>query len=1138
MSQAASQLVLLRATKKQHEKVADGAFFEEYSKVDALTKTARKTDEAISLFHRSRKFLEKELSGSGRSFQSSDELVSVHALLALLHWLYPNHPGYNRLKNARKMFEHATAAASSRAADAGAIPFAIGVTIQLRILPFLIRSKKETPVKLQRIRTQALSFIERHRAEKFRGSVGLIYDGLGTSYSLFDRDMQMAISYLSRSVDLLASEEKSVSKNKGTQKSKRTLLRAFESAVNWDLGICYESLSEKEEGDKMLSLLRNAKAYYQKAYELSLRTPWHVYRGMSAYNLAGTLSREAQTQVEIIRIRELLEKAVRLGEESLKWFNFWSSLESDFLGGSWIANFYQELANVSDSVRRRKLMARSLALAHRAENLVNNKSVGTSRYKLVNLGDIFAHNAEYYRLLAFQARNSEAGKEKTMKLLHSALENCLKSKRYFGDPTYGKRKVDSFLLAGDVYYELMNCETSGSEKRRLGSQSRRLFSQSIRISKQQGWNERMAGSSWRIAQVYDRESDFERSASSYLDAHSSYELARSSSDNPRMYVDASNYMLAWEKIERAKLAHKSSKFQSAADLYMEAFKLVSSTRRWHSLGNMYRAESLIERAEELSLGDHQKESLERFAEAAELLSQLRSDLKGNEILDSRSTDRIARHLGSFCDARMILERSKQAYKVGDASQSIRGLRDAEATFNELAEDSISDSLRSNELRSLASLCGALKSFQLAQMEKEPRLYLEAKQVFLEAAEESKSKTLKPLLTGLANFANFLYYSDQIERSLEQALDPQLISECDQSLSAAEVIFRKLGNRSFLAMLKAGKHILDATIKMSAAEREVESASTKARLYSKAQRSLSSASKYYQELGASKRVKESLKMIGAVRNHQRLIPLARDIIAEMASDQIIYSAIATSSVMDESPENSARELDSAFLVLDVDLPNPLLGEKDILEFSLTISNLGKESALTVKVEDVLPEEFDLTAGRMLKQRSMPIAFRIAPGATRSIKLSAKPREAGEFSWHPSLIYLDGMSRYKMSKSQPVKVIVEPSTPIDFGSLLGEKSKLEAQLRQSQGLPREQFQEEEVFSLKEKISRIEEEILRTKNEYEGMTSQLEQIRSDLKTLHEMKNEGADEEDKKRLESEEKLLQYRIERRRALLQQASLL
>jgi uncharacterized repeat protein (TIGR01451 family) len=1151
MSQAASQLAS-QSTKKQRAKISDDVFFAAYSRIGALAKMAKKTDEAISAFHRSRQELETEQSGPRPSTSTKAdeyERATNHALLALLHWLYPNYPGYNRLKNAKRMFEHASAAAAWRPTALSSIPFAVGVTIQLRILPFLVRSNKASPRKLARVRAKALSFIEHHKSERFRGSVGLIYDGVGTSYSLLERDMDAAISYLSRSATLLVAEEKSLARGGGqgqkTTTTKRTFYRAFASTVCWDLGICYENLSEKAEGDQMLSFLHNAREFYQKAYEYSLRTPWHVYRGMSAYNLAGTLSREAQSQVEIARTRELLEKAVSLGEESLKWFNIWSSFEGDFLGGSWIANFYQELANVSDSIRRRKLMARSLALAQRAEKLVSNKSVGLSRYKLVNLGDIFMHNAEYYRQLALQARQNESKKnEKAITLLRKALENCLKSKKYHRDEAYSSRKVDSSLLAGDVYYELMNTEGQESAKRRLAGQSRRLFHDSIRISKQQGWNERIAESSWRIAQVYDKESDFESSATCYLEAHSSYELARSSSDNPRTYVDPSNYMLAWEKIERAKLAHKASKFESAAELYLEAYKLVSATRRWHALANLYRAEALIEKAEELSLADDQRSSVERFAEAGQILAKLRSDLRGNEILDSQSAGRIAKQLASFCDARIILEKSKQAYKLGDTEQSVRGLGDAEATFNELSEGSlISDSLRSNELKSLASLCKALKSFQLAQMEREPRLYLEAKQVFQLAAEESKSNTLKPLLSGLANFANFLYYSDQVERSLDRTLDVQQIMECNRSLDSAEVMFRKLGNRSFLAMLKASKHILDATIKMSAAEREMESASTKAKLYGQAQRYLSLASKYYQELGSSKRVKESLKMIGAVRNHQRLIPLARDIIAEMASDQIIYAAISTSSLLDESPENSARELDSAFLVLDIDLPKPFIGKEETLEFTLTISNIGKESALTVKIDDAIPEDFELGPGQSLKQRSMPIAYRIAPGSTRTIALSAKPMAAGDFSWHPSLVYLDGISKYKVAKSQVAKVVVESNTLADFGSLLSEKSKLEEELRLLQGQDvalreDEERQAEAIVSLREKISRIEEEVLRTKNEYERMTVQLEQIRADLNALRQMKNESVNEEDKARLESEEKLLEYRIERRRTLLQQASLL
>ncbi|MDG6994333.1 MAG: hypothetical protein JRN52_00300 [Nitrososphaerota archaeon] len=1147
MSNGATLLTSQQA-EGQLEKTSDEFFFDMYSKIAALSKKAKRPGEAIEVFHRSRERLENEITNVQLSeiggIEQGEALATYHALLALVHWLYPNHVGYNRMKNAKRMYFHATTAAFKK--SSALLPRVVGMVVQLRILPFLIRSKKSSTEQLDIARNNALSFVEENRGDAFRGLAALLHDALGFSYFLHERDADTALSYLSKSTELLITEERAIARtSRESSGSKLKFYRAFAATAFWDLGICYESQAEKAEGEQMMSLLRCARTQYRKSYDYAKGTAWHIYRGMSAYNLAGTFAKESQNQINIKQSRALMKKAVSLGEESLSCFNLWSPFEGDFLGGSWVATFYQQLANISDSPQRKRLMSRSLRLAHRAEILLSNRRIGIARYKSVNLGDIFLHNAEYHRQIAVQTRLQRSDNAKTIDFLNKSLESCLKSRKYYKDDVYSNRKVDSSLLAGDICYELMNCELPTPGRSKFAKAARRYFSDATKISRNQGWNEKVAESYWRIAQSYDREGNFERSASYYSLSHSSYELARASSDSPGLYTDPSNYMLAWERIERAKLAHKSSKFEDAYKLYIESAKLVESTQRWRTTSNLYRAEALIEKAEQKSVGDDPAGSVEYFSEAVQALARLRSDLKEDEMNDSPSIERLADQLRSFCNARMILEKSKEAYRIGDVDQSISGLGEAEVMFSELAHSSIvSDSLRSSELRSLASLCRALRSFQMAQKTKEPKLYLEAKEIFHSASNESTSRTLKPLLMGLASFADFLYYSDQIERSLESILDPEQIVECNKALDSAEVVFRRLKIRSFLNMLKASKHILDATIKMNAAEREMESASVKAKLYSEAQRSLSLASKYYEQLGSSSRVQESLRMIGTVRHHKNLLPLAHDIIAEIASNQMIYAAISTSSLLDQSPENSARDLNSAFLVVDIDLPKPFITQEQTLDYTLIVSNIGREPALTVRIDELIPDGFVVENGLGVKDRTLPISARIEPGTSKKIAVSVRAKSTGEFVWHPSLVYLDSVSNYKITRAQTVRAAIESSKSVDYGAMLSEKQKLEEELVSEEsriGSPPGQemdSQMDKVYSLKERISKIEEELLRSKNEYEKMVQQLEQVKLDLAALGEVNGDNVREEDRVKLENEQRLLEYRIERRRSLLQQAHLL
>ncbi len=1126
-------------------KNGDDLFFDMYSKTEALSKSAKKPGEAIIAFHRSCEQLENEIINAElnevASFDKKQALAIYHALLALVHWLYPNHVGYNRMKNAKRMHFHAFAAASQDTSSL--VPRTVGMIVQLRILPFLVRSKKAKVDQLAAARNNALRFLDDHQDIAYRGLAGLVHDGIGFSYFLYERDSRTALSHLSKSTELLAAEERAIARSKkDSTRSKLRFFRAFAATAFWDLGICYESLAEKTEGDQMQSLIQYARYQYQKSFSYAKSTAWHVYRGMSAYNLAGTFAKESQNQTDVGEARSLMRKAVSLGEESLSCFNLWSPYEGDFLGGSWVAAFYQQLANISDSAQRRRLMARSLMLAHRAEDLVNNKKIGMTRYKSVNLGDIFLHNAEYYRQLAQQSR-LRGRVDKTVELLNRSFESCVKSRKYYNDKTYSNRKIDSLLLAGDICYELMECGLD--DRAKFAVLSRRYFTEAMKISQNQNWNEKVAESRWRIAQVCDREGSFKKSALHYLASHTSYELAKAASDNPMLYLDPSNYMLAWERVERAKLAHRTSEFERAYELYSDSANLVERTRRWKTRSNLFRAEALIEKAEHKSVSDDPLGSIDSFNEAVQVLGRLRSELRADNVFDNQSLERLADQLTSFCRARMILERSKEAYRIGELDRSISGLAEAEVMFSRLAKSSlISDSLRSSELGSLASLCRALRSFQIAQKTKESRLYLEAKEIFRKAADESTSKTLKPLLIGLSSFANFLYISDKIEKSLDTILDPEQIVECNDSLDSAEVMFRRLGIRSFLNMLKASKHILDATIKMNAAEREIENAAVKSQLYSQAQRSLSLASRFYRQLGSSTRVQESLSMIGAVKHHKSLIPLAHDIIAEIASNQIIYAAISSSSLFDQSPENSARDLNTAFLAVDIDFSKPFISVEETLEYTLTLTNIGREPALTVRIDEAIPEGLAPEPELNVKERTLLLSMKIEPGASKRIVVKAKAKSNGEFTWNPSLVYLDSASNYKITRVQTLKAAVESNTVEDFERLISEKQRLEQELAKQSLVASSSLdvgKEDEIektYYLKEQISKIEEELLRTKNEYEKMVIQLEQVKSDLSAVQNEQLGSSRQEDKAKLESEQRLLEYRIERRRSLLQQTHLL
>ena len=776
-------------------------FFEKYSKVDALSRPPRKPGEATSFFHESRRVLDRELKSlydSGHLNDSVLEEISVcHSILSLIHWLYPNYIGYNRLRNALWMQQHSSAAmATSRSKTS--LSYGAGLVVQLRITPFLIRSKKSSVEHLANLRQTAIELLQSPEVGPVSPIQGMVSDALGFSYFLFERNIEKALSYLVPASEGFAS----LNKNSRTALNhKRSVLGSpiahnlffsgFAAAALWDLGMCYETKAETSEGEEMLELTKKARTCYLTSLDFSRGSPWHLYRAMSAYNLAGAYFREGLNEIEKKNVVRLLKESVSIGEESLRWFRLWSSYEADFLGGSWIASYCQGLANFSSGQEKRRLMGRSIELAKKAEELVANRKVGLARYKIANLGDIYMHHSEYYRQLAIEKKFTCSVKDSQVaELLKTSLVNCLKGRGFFRSEQFKSRKIDSSLLAGDVCYELMTSPSIDEAARAKFSRiSKRYFREVIRVSVRLGLNEKMASSHWRIAQVLDREGRYSESASQYNLAQRAYEGAKKSARTLSVFSEPAEYMSALADIENAKLAHRRSEFERASELYRRASNVIRSTRRWQTRSLLYAAESFIEEAEKASVQEDTNRSIERFEQAIQSLTGMQNELKADSSPETRKLVKVGSQLSSFCSARVVLEKSKRDYRTGDTQKSINGLSQAENVFSQLADElAISDLQHSNELSTLSSLCRGLKNLELAQAKKYSKLYLSAEEIFAKAANESKSSALTYLLSGLSDFASFLYSSLEVEESLENTLNLEKIVECDRALDSAARAF--------------------------------------------------------------------------------------------------------------------------------------------------------------------------------------------------------------------------------------------------------------------------------------------------------------------------------------------------------------
>jgi len=111
---------------------------------------------------------------------------------------------------------------------------------------------------------------------------------------------------------------------------------------------------------------------------------------------------------------------------------------------------------------------------------------------------------------------------------------------------------------------------------------------------------------------------------------------------------------------------------------------------------------------------------------------------------------------------------------------------------------------------------------------------------------------------------------------------------------------------------------------------------------------------------------------------------------------------------------------------------LTHQKDVkvgesLEVEIELVNAGKGAAQLVKVEQVVPEGFELTKkpefyrveDHYLNMRGK----RLDPLKTEEVRLTLRPRAQGLFKLNPRILYLDEGGKYKSHEPEPVDITVK-------------------------------------------------------------------------------------------------------------------
>lgn len=529
----------------------------------------------------------------------------------------------------------------------------------------------------------------------------------------------------------------------------------------------------------------------------------------------------------------------------------------------------------------------------------------------------------------------------------------------------------------------------------------------------------MAESHWKIAKAQGVLGEYLKAAKNFENASKIY--IKASEKIPQLkefYQDHASYMQAWSEIENARYRHAKKQYGQAKKHYENAANLHKSTERWNYFSRNYLAWARLEEAEALSRAEQNQEATHLFKRAAKLFREAKSTLRaavdGIENADEKDlANRLIKALGireEYCLGRTALEEAKTLGRQGDnvASSSKYGL--AAKKFQEALdiiehEPSFTKETKAKdrqEVMPIIYLCKAWQMMTKAETEASPELYLEASRLFDEAKDHSLNQEAKLLAIGHSHFCRALDAGTRFEDSG----DKRLYVSATRHLQSAANYYLRAGFKTASEYATATQRLFDAYIYMTNAKKEVDP-EKKARYYIVAEKVLQASIGSYVKAKHTAKSKHVRQLLEKVKEEKELA---------MSLSEILRAPTITSSttsfVTPTPSEESAVGLER---FEHANIQARLIPRKrqiqvgEEVNLKMQITNVGKQTVLLDKVEEILPPGFEVIAkpsyshvkGKHLEMKGK----KLDPLKTEEIRLAMMSFDDGTFVVKPKIIYVD-------------------------------------------------------------------------------------------------------------------------------------
>jgi uncharacterized repeat protein (TIGR01451 family) len=539
---------------------------------------------------------------------------------------------------------------------------------------------------------------------------------------------------------------------------------------------------------------------------------------------------------------------------------------------------------------------------------------------------------------------------------------------------------------------------------------------------------RTAESYWQIAKIQALLKELLKAAESFQQASESYKKAAEKIPQLKgFYQDHAFYMQAWNEIEQARHHHAQGQYGRAQEHYEQAAHLHKSTERWRYLSPNYVALALVQEAEELSRNEHAEEAKARFEQAAQQFLEAKESLKTRlSTIEDRDEEAMVSGLVTasavrrdYCLGRVALEEAKILDRQGRHAASSRRYAAAAETFQNTV-DAMAQEADRQELRPLIYLSRAWQQMTRAEAEAAPDLYLEAAQRFDEAKQHSLDEKAKLLALGHSYFCKAMEAGTRFEVTRDMAT----YSTAKKRLEAAANHYVRAGFKTASEYARATRRLFDAYLYMYKAETETDPA-TKARFYRMAEKLLQASAGAYTKAKHTAKGEEVQRLLDSVKEERQLAMS----LAEVLRSPTITST-TTSFVTPTQTQEQAVGLER-FEHADVQA-NLILRVKEVrvgedIRLAIEVVNAGKAPALLIKVDEVIPEGFEITeVPAMYTFEDSYINLkgkRLNPLKTEDVKVIINPRSKGTHVIKPRILYIDETGKYKSHEPEPVTITVK-------------------------------------------------------------------------------------------------------------------